>query len=289
MPNYSRKIVYLTEEQRDTLVTEGSITVGGVTVVYNENDIYLTPQDEPVTDVQVNGTSVVTDGVANVPIGSTTLGVVKENTNLGIDIASDGSLLLVQTSDAEIKSGVSNVRRPILTAKQHQAVFYGLAKAAGDSTQSASANAVGNYTDEAKSAIKTMLGISDSPELDIATEIETSVIITEYGNDGAVIFESVISMEDHGIKTIDDAADIANAYLSGRRVLIHFEMPQEANDTTSIYFQVVGYEPAYDDTPENIIIAGANNLGNFYDANSFVSEIQKTIISDDGKLVLVMS
>jgi len=37
-------------------------------------------------------------------------------------------------------------------------VFYGLAAAAGDSTQSASDNAVGTYTDNAKSAIRTMIG-----------------------------------------------------------------------------------------------------------------------------------
>ena len=36
-------------------------------------------------------------------------------------------------------------------------MFYGLAKAAGDATQSASSNAVGTYTEDAKSAISEML------------------------------------------------------------------------------------------------------------------------------------
>ena len=44
---------------------------------------------------------------------------------------------------------------------QHYATFYGLAKASGDTTQSASSNAVGVYTDNAKASIKAMLGIQD--------------------------------------------------------------------------------------------------------------------------------
>lgn len=37
------KIVYLTEAQLATLIHDGSITVGGQTVTYNANDIYMTP------------------------------------------------------------------------------------------------------------------------------------------------------------------------------------------------------------------------------------------------------
>ena len=43
MPDLARKIVYLTEAQHETLVTNGTITVGNVTVTYNPNDIYVTP------------------------------------------------------------------------------------------------------------------------------------------------------------------------------------------------------------------------------------------------------
>ena len=39
-------------------------------------------------------------------------------------------------------------------------VFYGLAKAAGDTTQANSGNPVGTYTEEAKAAIRAMLGIT---------------------------------------------------------------------------------------------------------------------------------
>ena len=47
-------------------------------------------------------------------------------------------------------------------AKQHQSAFFGLAKAAGDTTQSASANAVGTYTETAKSKIHDMLNAPES-------------------------------------------------------------------------------------------------------------------------------
>ncbi|MBQ1554305.1 MAG: hypothetical protein IIZ68_02480 [Clostridia bacterium] len=45
---------------------------------------------------------------------------------------------------------------------QHRSAFYGLAKAAGDSTQSASSNAVGTYTEAAKSAISQMLSAPET-------------------------------------------------------------------------------------------------------------------------------
>lgn len=39
---YLGKIVYLTEAQLATLIANNTITVSGVTITYNENDIYIT-------------------------------------------------------------------------------------------------------------------------------------------------------------------------------------------------------------------------------------------------------
>ena len=56
-------------------------------------------------------------------------------------------------------------RKPIVPTHQHEAAFYGLARASGDTTQ---ANAdttlypVGTYTDDAKEAIQQMIGILSS-------------------------------------------------------------------------------------------------------------------------------
>lgn len=109
-----------------------------------------------VEDVRVNGTSVVDDGVADIPLaGPSALGVVKVDPNYGIG-TNNGKLYLHAATSAEVKAG-ENAAKALSAYRQHESVFYGLAKAAGDATQSASSNAVGTYTDAAKSAISQML------------------------------------------------------------------------------------------------------------------------------------
>ena len=116
---------------------------------------WTTPEPGGVQDVQVNGVSVVSDGVANVPIAtSSRLGAVRQG--VGLNINPGGELYIPQATDAQMKAGTA-VYSAVNIGKQHQAVFYGLPKAAGDTTQSASSNPVGTYTDSAKSAIQTML------------------------------------------------------------------------------------------------------------------------------------
>ena len=114
-----------------------------------------------LTDVKVNDTSIVTDGVANVPIASNSvLGAVRSRVgDNGIQILGSGYLGTYVASDSDVKNG-THPYRPLSPNRQHAATFYGLAKSAGDTTQSQSSNAVGNYTDEAKDKIQTMLGVS---------------------------------------------------------------------------------------------------------------------------------
>ena len=116
----------------------------------------------PVQDVQVNGVSVLRDGVANVPaaVNRGATGVVKINQSLGITEAL-GTLTLSEANLNVIKPGV-NGYYAVSPKHQHESTFYGLAKAAGDSTQSASSNSVGQYTESAKSAISEMLSGSVS-------------------------------------------------------------------------------------------------------------------------------
>lgn len=115
-----------------------------------------------VTDVQVNGVSVLSEGVANVPMASaTTFGTVRVNSGFGIKVISSGgnagTLSLTTANDSQVKQSIGTLS-PIPSAKTYMAAFYGLAKAAGDTTQSQSSNAVGTYTESAKSAISEMLG-----------------------------------------------------------------------------------------------------------------------------------
>jgi hypothetical protein len=116
--------------------------------------------------VQVNGTSVLSNGVANVPIGGTDiLGVVKSGGVIYID--ENGQLRQNVAGIVQVKAG-TNAGLPIVPNHQHESVFYGMAKAAGDSTQSSSSNAVGTYTDAAKVAIRTMLGATSSNVIEVS-------------------------------------------------------------------------------------------------------------------------
>ena len=114
-----------------------------------------------VDDVQINGTSIVSDGVANIPKATgNALGVVKVDYQYGVGFYGSSDFLAVSpASSTLIKSGTEG-RRPVAPERQHESTFYGLAKSAGDTTQSQSSNAVGNYTDNAKDKIQTMLGVS---------------------------------------------------------------------------------------------------------------------------------
>ena len=117
-------------------------------------------------DVQVNGTSVVQNGIANIPaaVPGGNYGTVRLISGVGIGLSDNGNLMVLGASSTAIKNG-TNTYTPIMPQKQNEATFYGLAKAAGDSTQSLSNNAVGTYTTEAKAAIRNMLGIETSIEL----------------------------------------------------------------------------------------------------------------------------
>ena len=152
-------------------------------------------------DVQVNGQSVVSDGVANVPIASTSSpGVVKMLSGSGM-LMNGSTLLIANATVAETKAG-SSLYAPIVAGNQHNAAFYGLAKAAGDSTQSASGNAVGTYTETAKSSIASMLNAPETisgstPSITakagvryICGECSTLTIVTPASGIVDVIFES---------------------------------------------------------------------------------------------------
>lgn len=111
--------------------------------------------DTPVEDVQINGTSIVENGVANIPpAASGTLGLVKMGQ--GLTVNASGALFTQYAEPNRIKAE-NTYYMPITPVYQHVAAFYGFAHAAGDTTQKTSSNAVGTYTEEAKSAISDML------------------------------------------------------------------------------------------------------------------------------------
>ena len=198
-----------------------------------------------VDDVQVNGISVVTHGVANVPIASSSaFGVFKTGSTTGTGLylnPTSGILFTSPASTDELKAG-TNTNRPVVSSNGHVSTFYGLAKAAGDATQASSANPVGTYTDDAKTAIKSMLGV---PDLIVATVLETAEIITEYdqGDDDEMIFDANFVEDGYNSKfvTVDDASTILNAYKAGKHVVLHFIASTGSGSSASYSFGEDGY------------------------------------------------
>lgn len=160
--------------------------------VMDGEDYVLTQQDKadiaamvdvPVQDVQVNGTSILSQGVANVPVaGDSVFGVAKVDSVYGIRVDSAGVLRTNRATSTQVKAG-TEYSRPLVPSIQHESTFYGLAKAAG-SDMASSSNPVGTYTDAAKVAIRKMLGIPNQTwelinEVTVAEDSESVLINTD--------------------------------------------------------------------------------------------------------------
>ena len=124
---------------------------GNITLTYPVNLKGYIDSINNLTDNYVKYTDYATND---------TCGVVKTNGAFGILTDNTGLLKLVQPTDTEIQTA-TGMYKVITPYSQHKAAFYGLAKAAGDTTQASSTNSVGNYTQDAKTSIQDMLGISD--------------------------------------------------------------------------------------------------------------------------------
>ena len=127
----------------------------------------------PVQDVQVNGTSVLNNGVANIPkANSSTYGVI--TVGAGLAINASGQVSTDSAGSGTIKAG-ANINQPIVPGRQHASVFYGLAKASGDTTQASSSNEVGIYTADAKASIQSMLGVPGDVQVNGTSVVNNSV------------------------------------------------------------------------------------------------------------------
>ena len=113
-----------------------------------------------VSDVKVNGTSVVSQGEANVPMASTSApGVVLVDSANGIDIDSNNKLKISCSAKSYNKAGGSWTK-PIVPAVQDSSVFYGLSKIAGYDLKNVTVTEW-EYPESSKSAIHNLL---DAPE-----------------------------------------------------------------------------------------------------------------------------
>lgn len=134
----------------------------------------------PVQDVTVNGTSILSNGVALIPIATQggDYGLVKLPLKSGLKIengylyvrtsvgggtmidSSSGALFVSPASTVFIKLG-SATYTPVTPVRQHESVFYGLSKVAGADLASETVT-LGTYPEASKSAIHEMLSGSIS-------------------------------------------------------------------------------------------------------------------------------
>ena len=116
----------------------------------------------PVQDVQVNGTSVVSQGVAEIPIAGSGLGVIKNGVakTTGISIDENGLISVNPAAIGNARAGTDNY--VITTTSAYYAAFFGLAKAAGADMKNVSGSQPGTYPEAQKSAISDMLNAPET-------------------------------------------------------------------------------------------------------------------------------
>ncbi len=157
---------------------------GAIAVTYPADTRTYVDDHTPVQDVQINGTSILSDGVANVPVASTSeFGVT--SVGVGLYVGNNGKMNVGSATEANVKGG-TNVGDPLKSNVANAVAFYGLAKAAG-ADMASSSNAVGTYTDAAKIAIQKMLGVYQAPwelirEDTVTNDTEADITITVDGN-----------------------------------------------------------------------------------------------------------
>lgn len=161
--------------------------------------------DAGARDVQIAGTSILDDGVANIPMaGSNNPGVVKVGSwQYGIALMQNGTLYVSTADPTAIKQG--NVGyRGVAPQYQHEAVFYGLSKVAGVDLASQTVT-LGQYPSLALVAIQKMLGVYESPwelirEI-ITTQDETEIVINTDSYGESFELEKVICLFEAGPST----------------------------------------------------------------------------------------
>lgn len=148
---------------------------GAVAVTYPADTKTYVDDHTPVQDVQINGTSILSNGVANVPVAtSSESGVVQAANWYGVEM-NGTALRIFRALESDIKAG-THAYRPITPSLQQNSVFYALAKLAG-ADMASSSSPVGQYTDAAKDKIMKMIGILDM----IAPYESTGVATRAYG------------------------------------------------------------------------------------------------------------
>ena len=151
-----------------------------------------------VTDVQINGTSILSQGVANIPYGtSSTVGVVKVNASYGLQKFNDQGLIAINPVNEEECKGGTVGYKPVCPERQHFAVFYGLSKIAGYDLKNVSVTS-GTYPVESIDKILQMLGV-----FDLIAQHETTPSTHAYAQGECFIFNGKLCRATTAISVSD--------------------------------------------------------------------------------------
>lgn len=125
-----------------------------------------------VKDVQVNGTTVVADGVATIPASKNgKYGVIRTLVAYGVDVGADGQLVLIKAENSVIDSRASNYRAIV-----PQNLDYAVKAAMCDGKGAA-------WTAEEQTAARTRMGAVSSTDVSTAiTEALSAIGVAEEGS-----------------------------------------------------------------------------------------------------------
>ena len=154
---------------------------------------YATPK---VNDVQANGTSIVTNGIANIPVtGLGTLGLCSVESYYGLSANSSGRIYIAAATSNNVKGGAYDFS-PIVPSRQHEAVFYGLSKVAGVDLASETVT-TGTYPTTSKAAIQKMLGVPNTTgeliyETTLTADATEVVVNTDSDGDPFKLIKAIV-------------------------------------------------------------------------------------------------
>lgn len=138
---------------QNAIGTLGSLTTTTKTDLVSAINEVNTTASGKVSDVKVDGTSIVSSGVADiVRANGSTFGVVKINSPNGIAMSSNGQLYINKATDAEIE-GKTNNYKPIVPANLDKAIVEGV-----------SDNSI-TLTETQKKNARTWQGVANSADL----------------------------------------------------------------------------------------------------------------------------
>lgn len=137
-----------------------------------------------IPDIQINGTSIVQEGVANIPRATTSvLGVVKVSPNQGISAFSQGDLCIISANQNEISAKTQSYK-PIVPKNLDYAVKLSI-----------TTNTI-DLTDEEQNSVKSWIGVN--PAYKSISEVQKTVLLNEGTYDGNEVSDGEVFTEYDG-------------------------------------------------------------------------------------------